>query len=67
MRALLQMTMATDDATDRAKEPITPSWHPEPSDDILFFFLLDATTQQIAAKVNTEEALYYYFTQPKTI
>uniref|UniRef100_A0A0A9EAG9 Uncharacterized protein n=1 Tax=Arundo donax TaxID=35708 RepID=A0A0A9EAG9_ARUDO len=28
MRALLQMTMATDDATESVREPITPSWKP---------------------------------------
>uniref|UniRef100_A0A0A9HAL6 Uncharacterized protein n=1 Tax=Arundo donax TaxID=35708 RepID=A0A0A9HAL6_ARUDO len=28
MRALLQMTMATDDATESVRDPITPSWKP---------------------------------------
>ena len=28
MRALLQITMATDDATDSVRDPITPSWKP---------------------------------------
>jgi len=28
MRALLQMTMATEDATESASDPITPSWKP---------------------------------------
>lgn len=35
MRALLQMTMATDDATDSARDPITPSWNP---DDIIICY-----------------------------
>lgn len=29
MRALLQMTMATDDATESASDPTTPSWNPD--------------------------------------
>jgi hypothetical protein len=28
MRALLQMTMATDDATESVRDPNTPSWKP---------------------------------------